>query len=152
MLYNTLWLRFIAVFIDNLFLLPLVLLGGSGADKSFSIVAAMVILLDHSYFIIGHAQYGRTIGKRLMGLKVVSAHKHLPITWMQAIQRELMWILLSIVYTFFWVNPENFLTMLPGMALITADTMLAAIHPQNRSLRDFIARTVVIRHRDIQVE
>ena len=157
MVYNTLGLRFIALFIDNLILLPLALLGGNGEKVTLDFVTITTMVLANSYYIIGHAQYGRTIGKKLMGVKVVGAHQHLPVTWMQAIRRELLWILRSAGFAFLVANPENHLNTPVNISLILllpilADGVLAFIHPQNRSLRDFIGGTVVIRHRDIPVE
>lgn len=157
MVYNTLGLRFIALFIDSLILLPLAVLERNGQEMTLDLVAITTMVLAHSYYIIGHAQYGRTIGKKIMGLKVVSAHQHLPITWMQAIRRELLWILRSAGFAFLIANPGNNLNTPANVSLILvlpilADGVLALIHPQNRSLRDFIAGTVVIRHRDVPVE
>lgn len=157
MVYKTLGLRFIALFIDNLILLPLALFGGNEEKTSLDLFTIATMVLMHSYFIIGHAQYGRTVGKKIMGVKVVSIHQHLPITWMQAIRRELLWILRSASFAFLVVNANNPLNTptVVGLVLtlpILADAVLAIIHPQNRSLRDFIAGTIVIRHRDIPVE
>lgn len=157
MLYNTLGLRFVALFIDNLILLPLALLGSNGEKVTLDLVTVTTMLLAHTYYIIGHAQYGRTIGKKIMGLKVVSSHQHLPISWMQAIRRESLWILRSAGFTFLIANPGNSLNTPVSVSLvlllpILADGVLALIHPQNRSLRDFIGGTVVIRHRDVPVE
>lgn len=157
MVYNTLGLRFIALFIDSLILLPLALVDNKGQEMTLDVVSVTTMVLAHTYYIIGHAQYGRTIGKKIMGLKVVSAHQHLPITWMQSIRRELLWILRSAGFALLIANPGNSLHTPVNMSLILllpvlADGILALIHPQNRSLRDFIAGTVVIRHRDVPVE
>ncbi len=151
MVYNTWWLRVAAIIIDQLFLLPLSFIGNGQQPGVINWVTITLLVLSHSYFIIGNAQYGYTIGKRLMGLKVVSAHEHLPITWLQAIRRELLWIALSVYYAVYFIkDPNDLKVVAPVMMVVTADIMLAAIHPQNRSLRDFIAGTVVIRHREIE--
>ncbi len=150
MLYNTWWLRLAAILFDQLFLLPLSFIG-NGQPNVVNWLTIAVIFLSHSYFIIGNAQYGYTLGKRLLGLKVVSAHKHLPITWMQAIRRELLWIALSAYYIVYF-DPNDIKVVAPAMIVVLADVMLASIHPQNRSLRDFIGGTVVIRNREINEE
>lgn len=144
MLYNTIGLRFIAILFDNLLLLPLMFVS-RGENENFTWITAVILLLEHTYFIIGHAQYGQTLGKRFLGLKVVRAHQHLPIGWKHAIMRELLWIALSLIYTLWLTDPEVKWAMIPGMVIILSDTLLALMHPQNRSLRDFIAKTVVIR-------
>ncbi len=109
MLYNTLGLRFIALFfIDGLIMLPLALLEKQEQQPKLDMVFIATIILGHAYYIIGHAQYGRTFrGKKLMGLKVVSAHQHLPITWLQAILRELLWMLRSAALMLLIANPGN---------------------------------------------
>lgn len=152
MMYNTLGLRIIALIIDNLVLLPLVLFGGQGDKMTIDAVIITTMVLTHTYFIIGHAQYGRTIGKKIMGVKVVSAHQHLPITWMQAIRRELLIILSSIAFLILHpVDPLSAPVVVTILSIpIFADALLALIHPQNRALRDFIAGTVVIRHVDVK--
>ena len=145
MVYQTFWLRAIAALIDGLLLWPLVIIESNAPGHPSLFISVMILVLQHSYFIIGHAQFGRTLGKRLMGLKVVRTHELLPLRWQHAIWREMLWIVLSAAYLF--VDPETApqWTIIPAMVVFFTDTLIAFIHPHHRSLRDFIARTVVVR-------
>ncbi len=145
MIYRTFWPRVAAAFIDTLLLWPLVIIQGSKNNDSLGLVSVMILVLQHSYYIIGHAQYGRTLGKRLLGLKVVRTHHHLPVSWKHAFLRESLWIAVSIVYSFPYFQSAPDWAAIPGFVIIFGDAFTALIHPQNRSIRDFIARTVVIK-------
>lgn len=145
MVYQTFWLRAVAAIIDSLLLWPLVILGSNNAGKSLDAISTLILVLQHSYYIIGHAQYGRTLGKRLMGVKVVRTHEHLPLQWKHAIWRQMLWIVMSAVYSVIDLEHAQTWVMLPALAIFFADTLIAAIHPRHRSLRDFIAKTVVVR-------
>lgn len=145
MIYQTFWSRVGAAIVDTLLLWPLILIGNSGEPGRWDLVTVTVIVLQHSYYIIGHAQYGQTLGKKLVGVKVVRAHEHLPLKWKHAIMRELLWIILTITYSLSYFREPDPWLMVPGGIIIFADCLIALIHPQNRSLRDFIARTVVVR-------
>lgn len=145
MIYQTFWSRVAAAIVDNILMWPLILVGNNIEPGTWNLVTITIIVLQHSYYIIGHAQYGQTLGKRLVGVKVVRTHEHLPLKWKHAIMRELLWIILTVVYSLsIFKNPNPWLLM-PGFLVVMADCMVALIHPQNRSLRDFIAKTVVIR-------
>lgn len=145
MIYRTFWPRVAAAFIDSLLLWPLLFVQISHPDSPLGITAITIMVLQHSYYIIGHAQYGQTLGKRILGLKVVRAHQQLPLTWANAIMRELLWIVVSIIYSIPAIQQAPEWVSIPGMVLIFGDAVTAMIHPQNRSIRDFIAKTVVIR-------
>jgi uncharacterized RDD family membrane protein YckC len=147
MIYKTFWPRVAAAFIDTLLLWPLLIIQTNKVNESLGLVSVTILVLQHSYYIIGHAQYGRTLGKRLLGLKVVRTHQQLPLTWKHAFMRESLWIVVSIIYSipYFQTAPEW--TAIPGFVIVLGDAFTALIHPQNRSIRDFIAKTVVIRSR-----
>ncbi len=141
--YKTFWIRVVALCIDSVILSPLILLELMDASKMWMFVTLAV--LNHAYYIIGHAQYGRTLGKRIMEVKVVKAHEHLPIGWPEALLRETLWIALTLLLYI----PEDSSWRMPGfvaaLIIIVLDVLLAWIHPHHRSLRDFIAKTVVVR-------
>jgi uncharacterized RDD family membrane protein YckC len=145
MIYQTFWSRVAAVLLDSLLLWPLILIGNTDEPGTWSIVTLTVMVLQHGYYVIGHAQYGQTLGKRLMGVRVVRAHEHLPLHWKHAIMRELLWIVLTITYSLSYFNKPDPRVLVPGAILVIADCLIALIHPRNRSLRDFIAKTVVVR-------
>lgn len=144
MVYQTFWSRVAARLIDAVLLIPLFILEAQ-YDPLPVWLLVTILVVEHAYFIIGHAQYGQTLGKRILGVRVVRAHQHLPIGWSHAIMRELLLIAVGIfVYATnkspFYVYAVSF-----ALAVLVGDIVLAWIHPHHRSLRDFIARTVVIR-------
>jgi uncharacterized RDD family membrane protein YckC len=145
MIYKTFWPRVAAAFIDSLLLWPLLIIQSNKTNDSLGMLSIMILLLQHSYYIIGHAQYGQTLGKRILSLKVVRAHQHLPLTWKHAIMRELLWISVSAIYSLPYFQSAPDWMAVPGFVIIFGDAFTAFIHPQNRSIRDFIAKTVVIR-------
>lgn len=145
MIYRTFWSRAAAAILDTVLLLPLILIGNAQGAGTMNLVTVTVLILQHSYYIIGHAQYGQTLGKKLVGVKVVRTHEHLPVTWKHAILRELLWIALTVIYSLSYFNGSEPVLMLPAFVIILSDCLVALVHPQNRSLRDFIAKTVVIR-------
>jgi len=145
MVYKTFWLRAVAAFLDSLLLWPLIIMQSNSEGSTLGLLGVMILILQHSYYIIGHAQYGRTLGKRLLGLKVVRTHHHLPLKWKHAIWRQMLWIVISIGYSLVDMkNPSQWIAI-PGISLILLDALIAWVHPRHRSLRDFIAETVVIR-------
>lgn len=82
--------RFLAVIIDYLILFPLFFLQKWLYTKGKSgIYTALVTIgpLMSFYFVYCHAKYGKTIGKRITNIKVVSLD-FIPINWQQSIQRS----------------------------------------------------------------
>lgn len=150
MLYRTFWQRVVASFIDGALLLALFLFDRNGMAANSLFAGILVLVLQHSYYIIGHAQYGQTVGKRLVNVRVVRAHQQLPARWKEAVMRELLWIVVSIM--FFVVRPESpdSPVFIVGMSLVLLDALMAFVHPQNRSLRDFIGKTVVVRTNPVE--
>lgn len=145
MIYKTFWSRVVAAFIDTVLLWPLFIIQSNKSTDALSFAAICILILQHSYYIIGNAQYGRTLGKRLLSLKIVRAHQQLPIGWGEAFMRESLWIFLSILYSLPYFQSPMGWTTIPGAVIIFGDALTALIHPRNRSIRDFIAKTVVIR-------
>src|SRR4051812_5439142 len=99
MIYRTFWPRVAAFFFDNMLLIPLMVMQNNTPEAGLSPAAILILALQHSYFIIGHAQYGQTLGKRLLGLRVVLAHEHWAVGWLHAILRESISIAVSIFYS-----------------------------------------------------
>lgn len=143
MRYGTFLNRVVASLIDSLLLFPAgYLLTFLFANQHALEIAYMCI--SHFYMLIAHALYGRTFGKKIMRVKLVRAHRHLPMGWSHAIRRQLLWLVPHGIFLFTQRESMPMFVIIIFIAIWLADILLAAIHPQNRSLRDFIAKTVPV--------
>lgn len=144
MLYRTFWLRAGAVLMDALVLLPVVIIDLMDLSRIWMAAASIV---QHAYSIVAHALYGQTVGKWAVGVKVVRAHEHLLIGWPHAFMREIYWIAVAACVLASEHSPlENYGSGL-AVAMVVCNVLVAAIHPRNRAIHDFMAKTVVIRVR-----
>jgi uncharacterized RDD family membrane protein YckC len=94
------------------------------------------------YYWIAHAAWGMTLGKRAVGLRVVTAAEHAPISIRAAGIRAVTFLLGPAVFLVI-AAPLNVV----GGALWLADALVAVTDPQTRALHDRLAGTVVIRKR-----
>ena len=171
--YRTFWPRFWAPGVDSFVLLPI-----SGVTLLFqtttemSLVAISLLGLSHhflsfSYTVFMHGKYGMTVGKMVCHVKVVDNVTEQPITYKQAIMRDIIPIVLIVlmfVLTVFGfadsMDPVNsslgansnsallVLSMITGsimMLWFLAEVITMLTNPKRRALHDFIAGTVVVR-------
>ncbi len=82
------------------------------------------VALAAPYFILGHARYGTTLGKKWLRIYVVTATSWKPITLRQSVIRFCAYLL----------------SYLP----VGAGFLMAAFQPQKRALHDLIAGTVSV--------
>jgi len=135
--YAGFWRRFVALvidiltltFTDGIFLQIYLLMNGVYADDlnpfRFQLVIVMsLFILGFSYFSISHFQWGCTLGKRLLGVRVVDAKTLGPLGAGQAMGRYLASVL-------------SYLTLLVGF-------VMAAWDSKKRSLHDRVCSTVCI--------
>jgi uncharacterized RDD family membrane protein YckC len=94
------------------------------------------------YYWIAHAAWGTTLGKRALGLRVVTAGDHARISIRAAGIRAVTFLLGPAVFLVI-AAPLNVV----GGALWLADALVAVPDPQTRALHDRLAGTVVIRKR-----
>ena len=87
-------------------------------------VVSLVVLL--AYFILAEGAFSRTLGKALLGIEVRRARDGAPITWGQAVARNLLRIV----------------DMLPAIYLVGLAAVLIGPRPQR--LGDRAARTLVV--------
>jgi len=160
--YRTFWPRFWAGFIDGLVFLPVefLLWWISGLESSGWLSFATDVLngiASLAYTILLHWRYGKTIGKMLMRVTVLTYEAETRITFRQSFLRESPWVMLVMAA---WI--------LAGVALATATastplwilinilrwcsfvwylveivTMLT--NEKRRAVHDYIAGTVVVR-------
>ena len=160
--YRTFWPRFWAGFIDGLVFLPVefLLWWISGLESSGWLSFATDVLngiASLAYTILLHWRYGKTIGKMLMRVTVLTYEAETRITFRQSFLRESPWVMLVMAAC-----------ILAGVALATATastplwilinilrwcsfvwylveivTMLT--NEKRRAVHDYIAGTVVVR-------
>ncbi len=95
-----------------------------------------------AYYWIGHAAWGTTLGKRAVGLRVVTAADHSRISIKAAGIRTVTFLIGPAAFLL-TAAPLNF----AGGALWLADALVALTDPQTRSLHDRLAGTVVVKKR-----
>lgn len=158
--YKTFSNRLFAVLIDSLILMPLLIIGDYLASKK----GISILWLDLAtnivwitYIVIGHGKYGQTIGKRLMGIKVLKLDEQNVIGYKKAFYRESIWFLatlVAILYLTFRFGPtindpgkiEDYqnlnLFFSLGWLVIELTTML--MNNKRRAMHDLIAGSVVV--------
>lgn len=110
--YQTFWKRFFAALIDGIILYPLSFIDTASNNSStqflFSIGIFVSSFLYIFYFIILHAKYGQTLGKKLMNIKVVDIAEVELIGFKRAMIRELP-LLITTVAVFLYLFVSLFL-------------------------------------------
>lgn len=163
--YDTFGARFGAAIVDGVIFLPLSLLDAWFADKITHTTWLLILWsiismgLFQFYYIYMHGKYGQTIGKRTMGVKIVTFPEELPITYKHAFIRDLPYtiILLAdiVIVVLVIINPElifnstiTSISDIFGYAwllwfLLEIISML--FNDKKRAVHDIIAKTVVIK-------
>ena len=171
--YANFWQRFCAAWIDIFVLLPFIVLDTWLGSLSKLIALVLVIpmsALFAAYSIYCHGRFGQTVGKRVMGIRVVRVDGQ-PIEWRQA------WLRSSVDLVFTILNSISSLIALLtisgadyyGVGLMQRGQNLTNLEPywlrwtyagmqiwfwsevvvmlfnrRRRALHDFIAGTVVV--------
>ena len=168
--------RFAAMWIDLLVFVPLILAYHSLESISQSAALVFSILhagLGQAYTIYGHGRFGKTVGKWVMGIKVVRVTGE-PLRWREAWLRSAVELCLAVVTSLGWIatfvaiaDSEYYgLRLSARVALRAAHEPLWAVwagkvgsiwvlsevvtmlfNKQRRALHDFIAGTVVLSER-----
>ncbi|SDZ28169.1 Uncharacterized membrane protein YckC, RDD family [Evansella caseinilytica] len=130
------WMRFWAYLIDMFAVgsLHSIILGftsffvdlGELTIGIYSIAGALTAFLTFSYFILLTKLYGQTLGKMIMGIKVLS-EREAGMSWLNVIMRELVGRYLH-----------------KAVVMLNALYLVAAFHPQKRGLHDMLGETYVV--------
>ncbi len=133
MLYAGIGLRAVAVIIDAILLFVaayvIAMLTGGTTAAGFSLQGGPAFLwfgAAFAYYILMEAQCGWTIGKRVLGLKVVKLEGGGPLDWQASIVRNLLRIVDGFIFY-----------LVAAIAVATSD--------KKQRIGDRVARTVVIR-------
>lgn len=155
--YRTLGKRIGAAVIDGLFvalggwiILFFSMLGGFASPIVSMTTTALVGL---AYFVGLHYRFGQTVGKRIVGVRVLD-DSEIPIGFGQAVLRNLPQLLIVMFgVSFSTAGEQSTETVQFGLVFINGLTALFSIanvivffkNDKHRALHDFIAGTVVVR-------
>jgi uncharacterized RDD family membrane protein YckC len=171
--YATFWQRFAAGWIDVFVFLPIIFIQAclEGEYKLFAYILAIpMAFASCAYSIYGHGRFGKTIGKHVMGIRVVRLSGE-PAGWRAAWMRgavdigfaalqafATIWALASIAdsgyYGVGWLQRAKNLAALQPSELawvevatqvwIWSEIVVMLFNTRRRALHDYIAGTVVI--------
>ena len=164
--YRTFWQRFFAAFIDGLAMWPIAYLLSYISNSSIGTIAVIGNLLynmaPYVYSVVLHGNYGQTLGKMAMGVKVVDVETEDAIDLKQAFIRDSVPIsLMILIYAYsiiiFYGNDGyelqvDFATLAPmliigilGFIWTFLEIFSMLFNNKFRALHDLLARTVVVR-------
>lgn len=158
--YRTFWPRVLASLIDMVVIFiitifPSMLRVGLNSFSYHWAWDLLLNLLVLTYYIRMHGEFGQTLGKMAMGIKVVRVSDEGPINYKQAAVRDIVPISMVILSTIFyllqditgfelWYWQVYILENIWGIwGLAEIITMLT--NKKRRAIHDFMAKTVVIR-------
>jgi uncharacterized RDD family membrane protein YckC len=152
--------------IDGLVLMPIAIVHFLYIDSPDDGVALFLIwtTIGYSsawiYTVVLHARYGQTLGKRIMGVKVLDVSESRIPTLSQALVRDSVYIVLNtftLAYLFVLVMRGDYTEVAltqsaPGRMLnwigwgwFVTEIVTMLTNDKRRALHDVIARTVVVR-------
>ncbi len=164
--YQTIALRFMAMIIDSIVLIPLWLFGsylnssvGSTSLSTF-VINSLIGLAAVFYYILMHAFFGRTIGKMLMKVRVVDVFET-SINLGQSAIRSLPQ-LVPLLVTLSFENPQGwsgnatqwdvqlaaslkFLLTIFLLVWTVLNVLIALSGDKHRALHDYLAGTIVVK-------
>lgn len=163
--YLTFWRRFWALVIDAIGAAIIVyvedLLFGVESSDQHLIVQFLVGFQFILYTVVMHGYFGQTLGKMVMGVKVLNHDTETAINVKQALRREsvtitlnIWWFLSAVVFGDSVGTPDAnygsvsnidiaWLTLSMGWCAIEIITML--LNDKRRAAHDYIGKTVVVR-------
>jgi uncharacterized RDD family membrane protein YckC len=163
--YDTTGARIGAAIVDSIIFLPLNLLNGILSDilsnQTVLLIAWTIISLSlfQLYSIFMHGKYGQTIGKRTMGIKILTFPEELSITYKHAFIRELPYTILIIadisINIAVILQPELIYNQpvilfegifnYAGLLWIVVEIISMLFNDKKRAVHDLIAKTVVVK-------
>lgn len=149
--YNTVMRRIMSLVLDKLLLLPLIALPVYLHKSPFGLVRGSVliafaisILSPLIYFIVLHALYGQTGGKRVCNIRVMDYNEQSICRWWQAGIRELVPFLLLLGVALSTRRIEA--VFVAGVAWALLNLAVVLMNHKRRSLYDIIGNTVVVQY------
>lgn len=163
-IYHTFWRRLAAAFIDGIVLYPLtvfdIYMYNTGNFILFYIGIFLSSFLYIIYFIILHAKYGQTLGKKAMQIKVMDIREVDLIGYKRSAIRELPWLIgttLTLIYMFWFLfilkdySINNVLQKYHDFNFIVSFTWVILellsmfTNLKRRAVHDWLAKSVVLK-------
>ncbi|MFO1337800.1 MAG: RDD family protein [Burkholderiaceae bacterium] len=163
--YQTSWRRFWAAMVDGIVFVPMGFLDDwlLSPERPQLVVIGWATVAYSSYWLYSvllHARFGQTVGKRLLGVKVLDIQEHRVPTLPQALLRDVGPVVLdtcSLVYLVYLVRTGTYvrgvenvtlpdeILMWASVAWLVVEFLTMATNDKRRALHDYIAGTVVVR-------
>ncbi|HHO56218.1 MAG TPA: RDD family protein [Trueperaceae bacterium] len=164
--YQTLWPRFFAPYFDSLVFWPLtgllfiILLLVNTPAKILMLTSFIIGLVRTVYRMYFTGRFGQTIGKMACKVKVVDAKTGADISYLQAVLRNIISIVSTVIAIVFFPSHIFFtradykqLIFSPSFKIIVAASIIWTIaniivffsNDKRRAIHDYIAATVVVR-------
>lgn len=163
--FNTFWPRIYAALLDAFIFLPFKYLDRSMTNLLSDIQGLLILWTIISlcafpvYVILMHSEYGWTLGKKWMNIKIVTYPDEMPIGFRESILREFPVLIFLVIHILFVpfsimfpsINENSVVTTMEGVLGFTSllwffiEVGTMVFNPQNRALHDLIAGTVAIR-------
>jgi len=147
--YKTIIRRFVALIFDYVLIVPLLLLPNYFKKQGIEMgdFDLLVALLPAFYFIILHALYGQTGGKRICNIQVQHASQSRRCYWWQAVLREIipLVILGSLISSVAFILNVNWIFVWVGF-----NCLVIFLNRRRRSLIDLLTNTVVVQYAETE--
>jgi uncharacterized RDD family membrane protein YckC len=163
--YNTTGARIAAAIVDYIVFIPLSFLDEylfaefSGKTSLLILWTIVSLSLFQIYSIIMHGQYGQTLGKKAMSIKIVTYPVELPISYKHAFIRDLPYtiliflnILLSVLLILYpeLIFNSSLMSIVgilgfAGIFWILLEIVTMLFNDKKRAIHDIIAKTIVIK-------
>lgn len=161
--YDTVEPRFIAGLADGLVLMPIIFADMLIFPLQIAWLSIAWILISLSlcwiYSVVGHALYGKTVGKHLMKIIVLDDRTEGGISWRQAVLRDIFLIVVNTIAIFLniYLVAWNITEFSPTLEVLSSvitygpifwfvtEVVTALMSDKRRALHDLIAGTVVVK-------
>ncbi len=161
-LYANFRTRLLAAIVDEIILISLVILFGFIEVNNlfvFITVSFLYSLLYSSYFIYSHCKSGKTIGKRIFSIKVVSANnEYRLLNLFQSLKREGVLLLIEIILIIYFsmegIKKDSIQEIssnysssvgICSLTWICIEFFSMLTNKKRRALHDFLGNSVVIK-------
>jgi len=144
--YSTFWGRLAAGILDALVLGFVLFSVGSIFGMGSKTARYFSDIFPYVYSVVSHGKYGRTIGKKLMGLKVIDKSEQQEIGYRQAFIRDAFPISITLLVLIgsSWGLVQEQISFV-NSAWFVLEVVTVLFNQKRRAFHDYIAGTVVVK-------